>query len=186
MDNEHYCINPYMVSAASAPSSAPRRAREKIREAVEQIAEKMNLVDGIVHVQFILNGQSPIIIEICRRPPGDLYVELVRHATGVDYPSLIVRAACGIEYGDVQQVEPQGHFIRHCIMSSQQGRISGLKIDQSITDKIIDKMLWWKPGDMIDDVMTQKLGIMFLKFDHQDEMDSMVKNLQILICPQFQ
>ena len=84
-----------MVSGASSPSSVPKSAEEKLCKDSEKIAELLGLVDGIFHVQFILKDGVPIIIEICRRPPGDLYVKLVKYATGVDYPMWIVKAQAG-------------------------------------------------------------------------------------------
>lgn len=184
-DNEHYFLNPYMVSAASTPAEVPPDTGRKLSETTERIARLLGLVDGLVHIQYILTRGQPVIIEICRRPPGDLYVDLVRHATGVDYPALIVRAACGLSLDDVSQVEPTGHFIRHCIMSREAGRVAGLDIDPAAEGKIIDQMLWWKPGDVIDDVLTQKLGILFLRFDGRDEMLDLGHRLHDLIRPRI-
>ena len=46
-------------------------------------------------------------------------------------------------------------------------------------------MLWWKPGDVIDDVLTQKLGILFLRFDGRDEMLDLGHRLHDLIRPRI-
>lgn len=184
-DDEHYFLNPYMVSGASTPSSAPAAALAELAAIIEFIAEKLQLTDGIVHVQFILSGDKPSIIEICRRPPGDLYVDLVKHATGVDYPSLIVRPSCGLDFDNFSQNTPNSYFTRHCIMSQRQGRIDGLEIHPSVAAKIVDQMLWWKKGDVIEDVMTHKLGIIFLKFDTQSEMGTFNNALQDLVKPRL-
>lgn len=182
-DNEHYFLNPYMVSAASTPARTPPDTARKLCEVTERIAGLLRLVDGIVHIQYILSRGEPVIIEICRRPPGDLYVSLVRHATGVDYPAMIVRGACGLGYEGVKQVEPVGYFTRHCVMSRQTGRIVGLEIDPGVASKIIDQMMWWKPGDQLEDVLTQKLGILFFRFDSEDEMQDLTERMQDLIRP---
>lgn len=182
-DNEHYFLNPYMVSAASTPARVPADTGRKLSEATEHIARLLALTDGLVHIQYILTRGEPVIIEICRRPPGDLYVELVRHATGVDYPSLIVRGACGLRLDGVTQAEPTGAFIRHCIMSREAGRVDGLFVDPVVAGKLIDQMLWWTPGDVLDDILVQKLGIMFLRFDSDDEMRELGDRLPDLIRP---
>ena len=96
-DNEHYYLNQYMVSAASTPSTVPESVVKELVSQSEKISELLSLKTGIFHVQFILREDEPVIIEICRRPPGDLYIKLVEHATGVDYPSWIVRAFCGLD-----------------------------------------------------------------------------------------
>lgn len=184
-DNEHYFLNPYLVSAASTPAQVPATTAGKLRATTEQIAERLRLVDGIVHIQYILHRGEPVIIEICRRPPGDLYVTLVRHATGVDYPSLIVRAAAGLDLGGIEQVEPTAFVTRHCIMSRRPGEIAGLTIDAAVEDRIIDGMLWWKPGDVIEDVLTHKLGILFFRFAGRDEMLDLTERMPDLVRPQL-
>lgn len=184
-DNEHYFQNPYLVSAASTPAQVPAGVADALRATTEQIAGLLRLGDGIVHIQYILHRGRPVIIEICRRPPGDLYVSLVRHATGVDYPSLIVRPLCGLGYDDVRQAEPAGCFTRHCIMSREAGEIVGLEIDPAVERKIIDRMLWWKPGDRIQDVLTHKLGILFFRFDDPEEMLSLTERMQDLVRPRL-
>jgi biotin carboxylase len=184
-DNEHYFLNPYMVSAASTPARVSASATHSLIATTERIAGLLSLVDGIVHIQYILHAGKPVIIEICRRPPGDLYVRLVQHATGVDYPGLIVRAACGIDTGDVRQVEPTGYFTRHCIMSRHPGRVAGLTIDPAVAGKIIDRMLWWSAGEVIEDVLTYKMGILFFRFDSGAEMRDLTERMQDLVRPEF-
>ena len=185
LDNEHYFLNPYMVSAASTPASLPDETGLLLTTEVERIADILQLVDGIVHVQFISSAHGPVIIEICRRPPGDLYVLLVQQATGVDYPSLIVQPACGLPLGDIQQAEPRGFYGRHCVMSRSTGVVTGLSVDPSVETKVIDEMLWWSPGDVIDDVLVQKLGIMFFRFDDAAEMRVLMEQMQDLVQPVF-
>lgn len=185
LDNEHYFLNPYMVSAASTPADLPHDTALLLTAEVERISHLLRLVDGIVHVQFIASARGPVIIEICRRPPGDLYVLLVQHATGVDYPALIVRPACGLSYGDIKQAEPRGFYGRHCVMSRRTGVVTGLSVDPSVETKVIDQMLWWSPGDIIDDVLVQKLGIIFICFDDAAEMRVLMEQMQDLVQPVF-
>lgn len=169
-DNEHYYLNPYMVSAASTPSIVPQNAINDLIKQSEEIVSLLSLKDGIFHVQYILHNNSPIIIEICRRAPGDLYIKFVEYATNVDYATWIVKAAAGMGIDELEFVQPKGFFTRHCVMGSQNGRVGDVIFDKSITNNIIDQFMWWKPGYEITDCMISKLGIVFLKFDSFEEM----------------
>jgi biotin carboxylase len=182
-DNEHYFLNPYLVSAASTPARVPADAGAKLAALSERIAGLLGLAEGIFHVQYILHAGEPVIVEICRRPPGDLYVELVRHATGVDYPQLIVRGACGLDLGDVTQVEPTGPYLRHCVMSREAGVVRDLAVDPAVADKVVDRMMWWKPGEVIEDVMTWKAGILFFRFADVEQMRELSARMQDLVRP---
>jgi biotin carboxylase len=180
-DNEHYYRNPYMVSAASTPADVPDRAVKRLCGIAETVVNRLSLETGILHIQYILREQEPIIIELCRRAPGDLYIRFVELATGVDYPAYIVRAEAGMGCGDLHQVAPNGYFARHCVMAAGPGEVRDVAIDATIRPKIIEEMMWWRPGDAIVDYLTQKLGIVFLRFDSMREMLSESDNMQDLI-----
>lgn len=180
-DNEHYHLSPYLVSAASTPTLVPQSAIDNLIGQSERICNLLSLKDGIFHVQFILHNNKPYIIEICRRPPGDLYVKLVEHATGVDYPQWIVRAAAGLDCSDLKQAEVRGYFTRHCIMGFSSGHLHGIDIDPTVEKKIFDSMLWWKVGDLIENPLTHKFGIIFLEFSSISEMLTETDTMQHLI-----
>jgi hypothetical protein len=149
-----------------------------LREYSERIAQKLHLVDGILHIQYIerANG-TPIIIEICRRPPGDLYIKFVKYATGIDYPKFIVQAETGEDISGIADVPTKGFWLRHCIMADCQagengcsGTVREVPFTPEIQGNIVEKFLWYKPGDVITDKLTYKAGIVFFKFDTLAEM----------------
>lgn len=185
VDNEHYFLNPYLVSAASVPSDAGPKVVRQLIEHSERYASLLKLVDGIFHVQFIMRDDQPWIIEICRRPPGDLYVKLVEHATGVSYSEYIVRCAAGLDVTDLCQVEPRGAFVRHCIMPSRPGRLDGIRYDDAIRGHIIDECCWWSRGDVVtaDELLRTKFGIVFLAFDDPAQLGGAMDRIHGLIEP---
>lgn len=180
-DNEHYYLNKYMVSGASTPGNTPLEAINILIKETEKISSILQLVDGIFHIQFILRKGKPYIIEACRRPPGDLYIDFVRYATGIDYPSYIVKAFSGMNINDMTQVNSQGFYTRHCIMTDKIGTVKAVTIDKIIQHNIIDKFMWWEKGNEVIDVMTQKFGIVFLKYASLAEMNKKVDKLNELI-----
>ncbi|QHJ13587.1 Phosphoribosylamine--glycine ligase [Paraglaciecola mesophila] len=181
LDNEHYFLNQYMVSAASTPSIVSSNVIAKLISYSEQIVHLMKLKDGIFHVQFILKDEQPIIIEICRRPPGDLYLNLVKLATSVDYSSYIIKAFTGGDCSELNQRNNEGFYSRHCIMADKAGTIDTVSIDTTVKSNIVKQYLWWHKGDEITEPLTHKLGIVFLKFNSLDEMLTKTNDMQNLI-----
>ena len=182
-DNEQYYINKYMVSGANSPSTSSDKTLAMLREYSERIAQELHLVDGILHIQYIERADgTPIIIEICRRPPGDLYIKFVKYATGIDYPKFIVQAETGEDVSSIADVPTQGFWLRHCIMSDCQageqtatgdickGIVRDVTFAPEIQGNIVEKFLWYKPGEVITDKLTYKAGIVFFKFDTLAEM----------------
>lgn len=182
-DNEYYYINKYLVSSTSTSTKIPEKVKKELILASEKIASLLNLKDGIFHVQYILRDNIPYIIEICRRAPGDLYLKFVEHATKIDYSSYIVKSVSGLSITDLEQKEPDGNYARHCIMTNRAGNIEDIKYDESIKYKIIEKFLWWQKGFEVKDILTEKLGIVFLKFSVENEMFEKIKNIHEYIKP---
>ncbi|PWJ66347.1 Phosphoribosylaminoimidazole carboxylase (NCAIR synthetase) [Fibrobacter sp. UWB15] len=182
-DNEQYYINKYMVSGANSPSTSSDKTLAMLREYSERIAQELHLVDGILHIQYIERADgTPVIIEICRRPPGDLYIKFVKYATGIDYPKFIVLAETGEDISGIADVPTQGFWLRHCIMSDTQageqtasgdiskGIVRDVTFAPEIQGNIVEKFLWYKPSEVITDKLTYKAGIVFFKFDTLAEM----------------
>lgn len=197
-DNEQYYINKYMVSGANSPSTSSGKTLAMLREYSERIAQELHLVDGILHIQYIERADgTPVIIEICRRPPGDLYIKFVKYATGIDYPKFIVQAETGEDISDIADVPTQGFWLRHCIMADYQageqtatgdiykGIVRDVTFAPEIQGNIVEKFLWYKPGEVITDKQTYKAGIVFFKFDTlaemQDKTARMTELAKILI-----
>ena len=174
-DNEQYFVNKYLVSGANTPSTTAAEGLAKLSEYSERIACELNLVDGILHIQYIERADgAPVIIEICRRPPGDLYIKFVKYATGVDYPKFIIMAETGEDISAIQDVPTQGFWLRHCVMAGHEiengSTVRDVTFAPEIQGNIVEKFLWYKPGETIADKLTYKAGIVFFKFDSLAEM----------------
>ena len=170
-DNEQYYLNKYMVSGANTPSTTNAAGLAKLRDYSERIARDLHLVDGILHIQYIERADgTPVIIEICRRPPGDLYIKFVKYATGIDYPKFIVMAETGMDISGIADIPTQGFWLRHCIMADREGIVRDVTFAPEIQKNIVEKFLWYKPGEQITDKLLYKAGIVFFKFDTLAEM----------------
>lgn len=174
-DNEQYFVNKYLVSGANSPSTSGNETLAKLRDYSERIARELHLVDGILHIQYIERADgTPVIIEICRRPPGDLYIKFVKYATGIDYPKFIVMAETGEDISGIADIPTQGFWLRHCIMAGPDiangSTVRDVSFAPEIQGNIVEKFLWYKPGDVVADKLTYKAGIVFFKFNTLEEM----------------
>ncbi|PWJ63047.1 MULTISPECIES: acetyl-CoA carboxylase biotin carboxylase subunit family protein [unclassified Fibrobacter] len=199
-DNEQYYLNKYMVSGANTPSSTSQKGLNLLVEYSERIAADLHLVDGILHIQYIEQDDGiPVIIEICRRPPGDLYIKFVKYATGVDYPKMLIAAECGLDVSWIlrcaqnddsgkAQNDDSGKaqndvkpFLRHCVMANHTGIVDGVDFAPEIQKNMVEKFLWYKEGDVVSDFFYYKAGIVFLQFESVQEMRSKTANMNNLI-----
>ena len=145
VDNEQYYHNPYLVSGASTPGDVGDDAIRQLCQDSEKIASYLKLKDGILHIQF------------------------VQMATGVDYPMCIVAAEAGVKMEHLAFQKPDGYYVRHCIMADGIGCVEDVHIAEEIRPYIMEKMLWYQNGELVDDYMKYKAGIVFLHFETEEE-----------------
>ncbi|MEQ2527500.1 ATP-grasp domain-containing protein [Bacillaceae bacterium CLA-AA-H227] len=176
-DDEQYYINPYMVAAASSPSSLAEGDILFVKEEIEKIIKGLDLVDGLLHVQYIVQNGVPYIIEACRRPPGEFYVSFVNYSTGFPYINQLVKGYLG-EIDAIEFSTKQVKFcIRQCIMTNSNGTVESINIDSYLTNKVVDSFFWNDKGSYIHDYLKQKLGFLLLEFETYDEMRMCIEEM---------
>ena len=154
----------------------------EVLQAVQHTATQLQLQDGIFHLQFIRRPDGrPAILDVCRRAPGDLYVDLVRHATTVPYAELIVKAAAGLSFQVPQTLPVQRCITRHCLMADQCGILQEIRFAPEIEPRIIDRTIWGQPGESVTDPGLQKFGIVFVDHGNVLQLRSEAPRLQQLL-----
>lgn len=184
-DDEQYYKNKYLVSGASSPSSLCQFTMAEVILYVEKIAKYLKLVDGIFHVQFMVTSDgTTLLIDPCRRSPGDLYLKLVEYSSGFNCAKEIILSESGLKVEIGQQLTHR-FIARECIMADRCGIVDNILIDSTLENKIIDKMIWAKSGEEVEDFLKYKAGILFLEFENFNEMSSTVKNFHELVKIKF-
>ncbi|MCD8477777.1 MAG: hypothetical protein LRY68_07655 [Sulfurospirillum sp.] len=94
-------------------------------------------------------------------------------------PKKIVQAHCklALDIGEVQERA----ILRHCIMAHKQGKVDDIIFDNLIKKKIMHQFIWAKRGDAIENIMTQKFGILFFTFQTESEMKKTEENIHDLV-----
>ena len=68
---------------------------EPLNAMVEHIAKRLDIEQGLMHLQYLLSGQDVFAIELARRCPGDLYAELIKLSSNYDYGDAYVAGFLG-------------------------------------------------------------------------------------------
>ena len=181
IDNEYYQYSPFAVSTASSESSCSNFTIKKIIESCETIAKNLNLVDGILHLQFIETSDGePVIIEICRRAPGDLYLELVRHSLDIPYSEWIIQGHAGKKIPDPKPKTEARCITRHCIIADKSGLFAGLKFSKNLNRSIIDQYMFVEKGELLHKNKS-KVGIIFIKHANVEDRDTFIHHVDDMV-----
>lgn len=181
-DNEYSFVNSYFVDTSGGPAAGIDRIKHILIEQVEIIAGKLHLVNGVFHLQYVLCDGEPYMIDITRRCSGDVYPEPVEHATGIPWAKWIVMSECGYAATAFRERGLQTKYCgRHCIMADKNGVVRDVIIDAEIQSNIYKELVWWKPGDCIENYQVDKLGILFLEYESEQEMLDKIARIKELV-----
>lgn len=182
LDNEYSFLNPFLVATSSSPAFVSENLKLRLRSEVENLCRYMNLVDGLLHAQFLSKGENFIIIEFTRRCPGDLYSIPATLGTGVDYAKNIISQNVSLPYDIASFGTQLGFYGRHCAMPSIAGEFVGIELSEEIRPNIVDFFPLLKKGDVIQDSLKSKAGIFITCFESRDEMINKTSRINELIA----
>jgi biotin carboxylase len=182
-DDEYRFLNRYRVAGTVSPSSISTESKKFLIDWVNRFSKHYKLVDGLVHLQFIQNTLEPKILEVCRRPPGDLYPYFVEVATGYPYIKNYINGFTGSIIENLQKMNQQENTIfRHVVMANCNGRYIGLNISSSIKSRVHQLFEFKQHGEEVSSYLTETLAVIILKVP-EDERQNILLDIHNLITP---
>ncbi len=168
-DNEHFHYDRYRVSATSYPSKLSDSAKSEIREALELFAFKMSLVDGLIHLQIIQTDKGPVILEICRRMPGDLYPFFVEFAIPFRYTHHVISKFLGKSLTSTftETKQRSRYYLRSILMGDKAGVFQNYSQGPKFSSSL--DFEFFKKGDEILNPKITTLAIYFSDFSNYSE-----------------
>ena len=182
-DNEYSYINPFFVASSCGPADNVEKVKDILISQAEKIANLLNLVNGVFHMQYVMDSNFvPYIIDITRRCSGDLYPEPVEHSTGLPWSKWIVLSETGSDSSCFVERGTQNKICgRFCIMPPKNGIIDDVIIADELKKYVYKDILWWKKGDFAKNYIADKCGILFWEFDNRDEMNKILAKSRELV-----
>jgi biotin carboxylase len=75
----------FVVKAATMPSRLSESIKNEVIRVIRKYLNHLKLENGIFHIQFIVQDYDFRIIDVCARPPGDLFYLLLKYQYGFDF-----------------------------------------------------------------------------------------------------
>ena len=168
---EHGTANPFVVDTSRVIYDFPLEMLSRIRDGIALLAKKLNLVDGLVHTQFIKNGGSFWLIEVTRRCPGDLYSQLIELSTGFSYAETYARPFVKQKFSFGKNTLKQSWVMRHTISQPTEGVLGSIQFNFPI---LIEKMVPISlAGDMIKASPFGRIALIFLRNNSEEELSEL-------------
>jgi hypothetical protein len=162
-------VDPFAVDTSHLDHSVPERCGASLNSAIQRIATALGLVDGLVHTQFLWDGETASIVEIARRCPGDLYAMLVEYSTGYAYASKYASYFLG------QPIETRATrraaVLRHTVTSPEEKILAGIRFDPTVPVRAFYPLQG--AGQFLAPGHAGRIGILFCEAQNEESLESL-------------
>lgn len=117
---EYGTVNPFVVDTSYVLDH--HVLESSLQQCAETLASALEVRQGLLHLQYIAQGDDFWLIEPARRCPGDLYSELINRATGYPYAHAYIAAFTGTAVPR-KAPGPREYTVRHTLASRQAGTL---------------------------------------------------------------
>lgn len=174
-NNEYSIENPYRVEIDTFPADNFDKVADELIASIEKIAEKLQLCDGIFHLQYLMDGDRPKIIEVMRRILGNMYHVPGNMLTALDWEYWQIRVQCGLPIDCFPlPVRQEGCFAYKTILAPGNGRIGSVKVPEEYSRYLLRTYMVKKPGEGIANWKSEPVGFLFFMFPSQEIMKKML------------
>ena len=168
---EHGTANPFVVDTSRVAYDFPEGMLTRIRAGIEMMAKSLSLVDGLIHTQFIKNGDNYWLIEITRRCPGDLYSQLIELSTSYCYVENYTRPFINQELLVDDYINKKSWIMRHTLSQTTEGFFGSIQFRRPL---LLEKMVPISlAGDYLKASPFGRVGILFAKVEAKDQLDDL-------------
>lgn len=179
--------NPYLIQSETLPADHIDQLQETLIEIIEMISRKLDLVDGMFTLQYILSDGKIYIIEAMRRCFGNQFLTLAGLASGFPWEEALIQAETGGSCQALQCILPVMKYCGHYgIMASRNGILKNYRIDPSIENHIFQKFEILKPGMPVIDYLNERIAYLYYQYDNREEMLADVTNMNKYISVELE
>lgn len=173
-------INPYLIQAETLPAKDIKDIESLLVSIIEEMANDLNLADGIFAFQYIRQGKDIQIIEMMRRPFGNQFLMLVEQNSGFPWHKAQVTAETGGDWSflnDIDFSKLNTRYVGHYgVMVEKNGVIKSWSIPSDIEKHVTQKFIMKENGDRIEDHLNERVAFLHFEYDSYEEMVNSVKH----------
>ena len=170
------------------PSGLSASQNAAVKDVLQRLVTALGVRFGELNVEVIVGeGDVPYVLELGSRAGGNMIPVQLADASGVDLVAANVLCAMGEDPGDIDwdSAECEGAYATYVLHSGVDGFFGGVRKSESIAPHVYREVIYKEPGDPVEafDGANKALGIEFLRFDSEVQMDLKLKEIADEIVP---
>ena len=173
--------NPLVPVGTKFPSSLSIQRIEYAMKQIQRVCTLLNMNNGPFNIEFGFDENNNFLIfDFGPRNGGVAVPTIIKYATGVDLIKYTVENALGLDCSELKMKKVNGFFSEYKIHAEEEGFFSRLWYSEEIKRNIIDQNISVQTGDKVQIMNrgTDRLGLIYLKFDSYDEMQDKMNNMK--------
>ncbi|WP_295152362.1 acetyl-CoA carboxylase biotin carboxylase subunit family protein [uncultured Ruminococcus sp.] len=170
---------PLVPSGKIYPVMLEENDLERVKAVLQDMVTKLGIESGSMNVELVIDKNDRVYpIDIGPRAGGNMIPIQLSHIFGVDIVEMSVKCAMGEEISVVPQVKLP-YCATYVLHSHKDGIYRDIVFSDMLEKHIFKKCLYDKQGDVVEhfDNAAKALGIIFLKFDSEQEMYDIMNNM---------
>lgn len=172
-------VNPLVPVGKSYPLLLEKKDEIAVRYTLKKMVDKLGIRFGSVNVELIVDKNNRVWpIDVGPRAGGNMIPDLLSMIFDVDVVEMAVLSAMGMPIvANIKEGIP--FFATHNLHTSTEGIYQKIIFSDKLEKKIIRKCLYKKKGDRAEyfDNAAKALGIIFMKFENQNEMNEILRKI---------
>jgi biotin carboxylase len=169
---EHGSANPFTVDTSCVRYDLAPAVLESIRRDIASMARALQLVDGLVHTQFILHENQYWFVEVTRRCPGDLYSLLIQFSTGAAYAENYARPFLGQPFDFSLRSAPDQPIMRHTLSQPVEQVFNAINFHQDLQIERYYPLS--RAGDLVAAAPFGRIGLLFANAKTKPALDGLM------------
>lgn len=182
--------SPLIPIGEKKPLCASKKQKENIHSELQRIITALDIRFGELNIEIILDKNDNVhFLELGPRAGGNMIPIQLSDAYGIDLVRANVQAAMGEKPEFLSQPVKAlpGCYMHYVLHSYKAGVFKGIEVDESIATNVYRQVIYKQEGDSVEvfDGAGKALGIIFLHFDTEEQMEDFCKNYNSLIKVQL-
>lgn len=159
-----------------------------VKDVLQRLVTALGVRFGELNVEVIVGeGGVPYVLELGSRAGGNMIPVQLSDASGKDLVAANVLAAMGEDPGEIawDSSEADACLATYVLHSNVAGTFGGVEYDEEIWPHVYREVVYDEPGDPVEvfDGANKALGIVFLRFESEEEMDALLAGVSDRIRP---
>lgn len=174
---DRFCENPYAPAAFSWTPGISEENQKELTEELQRLLRLLDMGTSLYNVEAreCRDGKA-YLMECSPRGGGNRLAEMLRYIYGVDLISNAVRAALGDPVSHMEKKPSPGHWAEIILHGDRSGAFQELLVAKGIQDNVMEKDIWIKKGDRIDNFSgaNKAIGTLVLRFASETQMNQVL------------